>query len=143
MKCIILVLLYCEKYYTDSSLVIKMQMRCQMGQRNTFPVKLCALLLVKLTKMGVTGIKLIPHPKGISLFSFWFPGDTPWKYCGSPFGGSPSFSCFTFSNFVDSFQTNQPMAGMTKLLLLKEFIKNLRIIHAPGHLTQHQQNQCK
>ncbi len=28
---------------------------CQVGQRNTFPLKLCALLLVKLTKMGVTG----------------------------------------------------------------------------------------
>ncbi len=40
-----------------------------MGQRNTFQVKLCALLLVKLTKMGVTGKpdKIYPKPKRYAL----------------------------------------------------------------------------
>ncbi len=49
-----------------------------MGQRNTFPLKLCALLLVKLTKMGVTGKpdKTYPTPKRyLSLFFL-----VPWRH---------------------------------------------------------------
>ncbi len=44
-----------------------------MEQRNTFPLKLYALLLVKLTKMGVTGKpdKTSPTPKR-RLFLFTF-----------------------------------------------------------------------
>ncbi len=49
-----------------------------MGQRNTFPLKLCALLLVKLTKMGVIGKpdKTSPTPKtgAFSLLS------VPWRH---------------------------------------------------------------
>ncbi len=120
-----------------------MQMRCQLGQRNTFPLKLRALLLVKLTKMGVTGKpdKTSPTPKR-EVFSF----SVPWRHTyhlgnlATPLqGGVRASGSFTFSNFVDSLRTNQPATGMMKLSLLKEFIRNLRIIHAPGHFTQHQQ----
>ncbi len=108
-----------------------------MGQRNTFPLKLCALLLVKLTKMGVTGKpdKTSPTPKR-GVFSLL---SVPWRHTYRlPFrGGVQASGSFKFSNFVDSLRTNQPVAGMTKLSLLKEFIRNLHIIHTPGHFTQH------
>ncbi len=119
-----------------------MQMRCQVGQRNTFPLKLCALLLVKLTKMGVTGKpdKTSPTPqRQVLLFTFGALEThllSPWKSHDSPSRGRgvQASGSFKFINLVDSLWTNQPMTGMTKLSLLKEFIKNLRIIHAPGHL---------
>ncbi len=49
-----------------------------MGQRNTFPLKLCALLLVKLTKMVLQGkqTKLLPHPKSSSSLYFRCPVET-------------------------------------------------------------------
>ncbi len=56
-----------------------MQMRCQGKQKNTFPLKLCALLLVRLTEMGVPGKpdKTSPTPKRRSSSLYiQCPGDT-------------------------------------------------------------------
>ncbi len=48
-----------------------------MEQRNTFPLKLCALLLVKLNKMAGTGkvFKTSPTPK----MRFFFLPSVPWR----------------------------------------------------------------
>ncbi len=109
-----------------------------MGQRNTFPLKLCALLLVKLTNMGVTGKpdKTSPTYKMRALLFTLVPWRHTLEILRVPFRGESELRVVLRSVTLS---TNQPVAGITKLSLLKEFIKNLRIIHAPGHLTQHQQ----
>jgi len=89
-------------------------------------------------------IKILPHPKGCSLLFTLGSLETHLGNLVDPLsGGVRASGSFTFRNFVDSLRTNQPVAGMTKLSLLKELIRNLLIIQALGHFTQHQQNQCK
>ncbi len=85
-----------------------------MGQRNTFLLKLCALLLVKLTKMGVTGKSDKTSPtseRRALLFTLGSP-ETHLGNLAAPFsGGVWASGSFTFSNFVDSLRTNQPKSN--------------------------------
>ena len=123
---------------------IKHANEVSLGQRNTFPLKLYALLLVNLTKRGVTGKpdKTSSIPKNWASLNLRFPGDTHHLgHLATPLPGSPIFWQFSVTWF--SLRSSQPMDEMTKVSLQTGFNRNLRIIHAPGHFTQQLQNQCK
>ncbi len=69
VKCIILVLLlvllYCEKNYTDSSLVIKHANEVSNGTKKHFPAETMRLVIGQANQNGVTGKadKTSPTPK--------------------------------------------------------------------------------
>ncbi len=102
-----------------------------MGQRNTFLLKLCALLLVKLTKMGVTGKsdKTSPTSERRALLFTLGSLETHLGNLAAPFsGGVWASGSFTFSNFVDSLRTNQPKSNQIKSLLLSHHLNTSALV---------------
>ncbi len=136
-----------EKLHRVSRSVIKHANEVSRETKKHFPAETMCLGIGQINQNGCyrDQIKLLPHPKG----EFFSLHSVPWRHTYNHLGKLPTplsggvraSGRYKFSNFGDLTSDQSTVAGMTKLSLLKEFIKNLRIIHAPGHFTQHQQNQ--